>query len=470
MHQHSSKIHFSTLCRQLAVGVLSILCFYIPAASANTFPRETFVQQWGSLGDDPGEFDFASDIAVSPNGDKIYVLDTRNDRVQVFAPTGEFLFQWGKTGNERGQFEAPNGIAVSATGDVYVADTYNDRIQVFKADGSFIRQWGTMGEADGQFNHPYDVAISRANEVFVTDRDNFRVQAFSTSGEFRRKWGTEGNGERQFNAPTAIAVSSDNEVYVSDEYDHRIQVFTTSGTFRRQWGTQGSNTGLFEAPVGIAIRDKEIFVSDQFNHRIQVFTPNGQFLRQWGKEGRGMGQFALPAGLAVAQNGTIYVSDRDNFRIQAFKTVEATIDGFSLRAATLSGAATNAKFNVGMRYIQGEPVIDDAVAPGEATHIVATIQAAPAHRGQVGSLLAVVYWQQMFFMKTPRGWALWDLNPQTLQSFETPRPLKEQEWFVVQESVNNLGLSGVFSIFTGYRAQNGDIHFNGEPFMFEITR
>ena len=38
----------------------------------------------------------------------------------------------GSKGNGRGEFHTPSGIAIdSSTGNVYVVDTWNERIQVF---------------------------------------------------------------------------------------------------------------------------------------------------------------------------------------------------------------------------------------------------------------------------------------------------------------------------------------------------
>ena len=42
------------------------------------------------------------------------------------------------------------------------------------------------------------------------------------------------------------------------------------------------------------------------------------FLRAWGTVGNGDGQFALPDGLGVANDGTVWVADRDNNRLERF--------------------------------------------------------------------------------------------------------------------------------------------------------
>jgi len=44
----------------------------------------------------------------------------------------------------------------------------------------------------------------------------------------------------------------------------------------------------------------------------------GVFGSKWGTEGTGAGQFDMPNGVAVASDGSVYVSDRNNHRVQKF--------------------------------------------------------------------------------------------------------------------------------------------------------
>ena len=85
------------------------------------------------------------------------------------------------------------------------------------------------------------------------------------------------------------------------------------------WGSNGSGDGQFVTPRNLAVGpDGSIFVADSGNHRIQVFDAAGNFIRKWGSEGPGQGQFSEPWGIAVAQDGTVFVADTWNHRIQAF--------------------------------------------------------------------------------------------------------------------------------------------------------
>ena len=64
---------------------------------------------------------------------------------------------------------------------------------------------------------------------------------------------------------------------------------------------QDTGDGEFDSAGGVAAAsDGSVYVSDWFNHRIQKFTSEGVFVSKWGTEGTGDGQFIQPATVAVA--------------------------------------------------------------------------------------------------------------------------------------------------------------------------
>ena len=102
-----------------------------------------------------------------------------------------------------------------------------------------------------------------------------------------------------------------------DPYDGKRTEFDAI----KVWGSNGSSEGQFVTPRNLAVGpDGSIYVTDSGNHRIQVFDDEGTFLLSWGGEGPDDGQFSEPWGIAVSEEGVVYVADTWNHRIQAFSS------------------------------------------------------------------------------------------------------------------------------------------------------
>jgi len=70
-------------------------------------------------------------VAVCPDG-TLLVSEFGNNRLQRFDRTGRSLETWGGTGTAPGQLLSPWSAVVTEKGMVYVLDSGNNRIQVFR--------------------------------------------------------------------------------------------------------------------------------------------------------------------------------------------------------------------------------------------------------------------------------------------------------------------------------------------------
>ncbi len=90
-------------------------------------------------------------------------------------------------------------------------------------------------------------------------------------------------------------------------------------------GYEGLSPGEFYRPRDLAIApDGSIYIVDTANHRVQHLSSNGEVLNVWGSfasvaEGNAPGgTFNEPWGVAVSDDGVVYVADTWNHRVQWF--------------------------------------------------------------------------------------------------------------------------------------------------------
>ena len=70
--------------------------------------------------------------------------------------------------------------------------------------------------------------------------------------------------------------------------------------FSHTWGCAGSSDGQFWSPHSVAVGcDGTIYITDSNNNRVQCFDSNGMFIHKWGQKGTKDGEFDYPTGLAI---------------------------------------------------------------------------------------------------------------------------------------------------------------------------
>ena len=139
--------------------------------------------------------------------------------------------------------------------------------------------------------------------------------------------GTQGDLAGQFNRPRGIAVAGDGSIYVADTDNHRIQHLSAEGKVLHSWGQFGDvNTNAapgstFNQPWGIAVGpDGSVYVADTWNHRVQKFSPEGEFLTMWGFFGQAETPKAFwgPRDIDVDEDGLVFITDTGNKRVVVF--------------------------------------------------------------------------------------------------------------------------------------------------------
>jgi hypothetical protein len=192
---------------------------------------------------------------------------------------------------------------------------------------------GNGDRRPGQGEH--GIFVDYKDNVWVTGNGtgDGQVLKFSNTGKFLLQIGHGGrkgppvpgagatmvdsNDTENVSASTTVAVyPKTNEVFVSDGYgNRRVIVFDAdTGKYKRHWGAYGNK------PDDKATKDRSL-------------------------EGPGQPQFNTPHGITISDDGTVYVADRQNNRVQAF-----TIDGKFLKEGYVDrgGKVTGTTYGVAL--------------------------------------------------------------------------------------------------------------------------
>jgi tripartite motif-containing protein 71 len=321
----------------------------------------TSCQVGGHQGSGPGQFGDARALDFDTATNQLYVADTPNSRIEIFAfsatacATGSssgltFVSQFGGKGAGNEQFNQVYGVAVDAShGWVYAVDGAG-RVEKSNLAGTYISQFN----AGGTLNEPRQVSVAPNSDVLVMNARNHECDVFSSSGTLLFTFGRQGKGNGQFtDDPRGVSVSQNGSLaFVTDSGGKRIEAFTlasngtnyTAATFAYTVAS-GIGAAQFVGPRGLTTTaDNHLLLSDEWGFGLHefTFTPAGATLvRNLFGTPPPIPGVDSPRGLQVAANGQIYIVDYWNQRIEYINANGTGAAAFGFRGNPSQKGAIN---------------------------------------------------------------------------------------------------------------------------------
>jgi sugar lactone lactonase YvrE len=185
---------------------------------------------------------------------------------------------------------APAASAFDSKGHMFVLTRGPVAFFEFDEHGKFVRSFG-----EGLYTRSHGLYIDKDDNLWATDVGGSIVQKLNRQGEVLLTLGTKGQaGEwneaaqsRKFNEPNAVMIGRNGDIFVVQGHtpgakgDPRVLKFDKSGNFIKSWGGKGTEPGKFEVAHGIALDAKgQLWVTDRENQRIQIFDQDGVFVKE----------------------------------------------------------------------------------------------------------------------------------------------------------------------------------------------
>jgi len=207
-----------------------------------------------------------------------------------------------------------SAVATDSVDRVYVFQRKDPPVLVFDRNGQYLTGWGI-----GAFANPHGIYIAD-DIVYLTDRDDSVCLTYTLDGKPLQVLGQRGvhsdtgcekpgalvaRAAGPFNYPTEMVPAPSGDLYVTDGYRNaRVHRFTGGGRLLHSWGEGGKTApGHFHLPHSLVVhRDGTVYVCDRENNRIQVFAPDGRFIAIWPDLRR-------PLDISMDRDGILYISE-----------------------------------------------------------------------------------------------------------------------------------------------------------------
>jgi DNA-binding beta-propeller fold protein YncE len=204
------------------------------------------------------------------------------------------------------EFPDASGVAVDGNDHVYILNRGPHPVIVLDPQGNVVRTWG-----EGEFDRrAHGIHASPDGHIFTVNDNQHCIKKWTPEGKLVMVLGTQGQptekwGGEPFNTPTNMAVSPNTgDIYVTDGYGNsRVHRYTAEGKHIVSWGAPGLDPGEFAIPHNVVVdEDENVYVTDRENLRLQVFDNMGNLKAIWHDIHR-------PQALAMDKEGFFYVGE-----------------------------------------------------------------------------------------------------------------------------------------------------------------
>jgi hypothetical protein len=268
-------------------------------------------------------FATSSTVGLSPYGifvngiNTVYVVSQSKNNIFI-RPQGTPV----QTKTISGGLNRSHSIFVSIIGDIYVDNGYfNNRVDKLAYNSSnSVMVMNINGSCYGLFidiNNNLHCSLADRHLVVKSSLDRNPNTLEIVAGN-----GFAGSSSYMLNSPRGIFVNTNFDLYVADCNNSRIQLFRSGESNAiTKAGNEMSGMISLDCPIGVVLdADDYLFIVDSNNHRIIGSSLNGFrcIAGCSGLKGSSSTQLSYPQSMAFDSYGNIYVTDRDNHRIQKF--------------------------------------------------------------------------------------------------------------------------------------------------------
>jgi sugar lactone lactonase YvrE len=276
-----------------------------------------------------------SNVGISiSNDDTLYIADQNNNRIVVVQLNGmaNVSIIGSGSGSSASQFKSPSDVCVTNT-SIYVMDTDNNRVQKWFRNGSNP----TTMPGGSAFNSSDYLFVDKYMNLYVSNYWGNKVNRFAPNSSSPVRVagnGIAGSAANQVYNPGGLFVDDAYTIYVADSQNNRIQKWAynaSSGITIAGTGVLGSSLKQLNYPRSLAVdANGHMYIADTLNHRILAWAPNATsgvcVAACTNTTGNRADMLNFPQVVAFDSNGSMYVSDNGNNRVQKFTLLNNTCE------------------------------------------------------------------------------------------------------------------------------------------------
>ncbi|UJR24492.1 hypothetical protein I4U23_005867 [Adineta vaga] len=297
--------------------ILSMGTQFRVKSNALDHPNGSYIVHLIEINDDEDNED---SLATATN--QINLTKIKINQKTKFQQNGTIVAGGNGEGNQLNQLFRPVGIFVDENKNIFIADHNNHRIVEWKCDekqGQIIAGGNGRGERIDQLYWPTDVIVDQQNHsIIIADRGNRRVM----------RWSRDQKQQILIQNIHCFGLTMDQHgfIYVSAPEKNEVRKWKLEKINKNKeeilvagGNGEGNQRNQLDCPTHIFVdKDQSLYVSDRDNYRVMKWRKDakeGIVVAGGNGQGNNLNQLNGPEGLFVDEWNQIYVADSVNHRI-----------------------------------------------------------------------------------------------------------------------------------------------------------
>ncbi len=244
--------------------------------------------------------------------ERIFLVNTGSNLVQVFKNDGQLLFQIG----EKGELKLPNSVVCGSSNKIFILEEKSTILKIYNEQ---TRELDTFNLAQVQpskkanFTQLY---LDKQENLYVVDSGNRKILILDKDLKLVTQVGTEKKARLQI---TSVACDNSGKVFVADGLSSGILVFDKKGKFLFNF-EKSSLEDRFWKSQGIFLDLKNrVWAIDGSSAGFRIYDTNGNLLQKIDSADSGSYRFFFPIQIAIDKYGLLYLLQQGKNQIEIFK-------------------------------------------------------------------------------------------------------------------------------------------------------
>ncbi len=245
--------------------------------------------------------------------ERILLVNTGSNLVEVFKSNGQFLYRIG----EKGELKLPISVACGSNNKIFILEEKSAILKIYQEQTRELDTFNLAQIEPSKKANFTQLYLDKQENLYVVDSGNRKILILNKDLKLVAQVGTEKKG--RFQKIASVVCDNSGRIFVADALNSGILVFGKKGKYLFDF-EKSSLEDRFWRPQGIYIDlNNRIWAIDGASAGFRIYDTNGNLLQKIDSADSGSYRFFFPIQIAIDKYGLLYLLQQGKNQIEIFK-------------------------------------------------------------------------------------------------------------------------------------------------------